>query len=66
MFFHWFFMVFQGNAPDFNGERPLHMAARLGQDGIVRRLLRCGANKEALTSLEVANSPSHDTCLHYV
>lgn len=35
------------------------MAARLGQDGIVRRLLRCGADKEALTNDRLRATPLH-------
>ncbi|CAL1132944.1 unnamed protein product [Cladocopium goreaui] len=42
-----------------SGEAPLHIAARLGQDGIVRRLLRCGASKDMPMHDHLNATPLH-------
>eukprot|EP00913_Durusdinium_trenchii_P026761 g25102.t1 len=46
------------------GEQPLHIAARVGQDGIVRRLLRCGAEKHMPTQDQFRATPLHLAAAH--
>ncbi|CAK9033755.1 unnamed protein product [Durusdinium trenchii] len=54
----------QGSLVNAFGEQPLHIAARVGQDGIVRRLLRCGAEKHMPTQDQFRATPLHLAAAH--
>ena len=59
-------MQAEPNVPDANGETPLHLAARHGHPGIVRRLIEAGADpalgNPAGNSLHVAAQHKRAQC----